>query len=407
MPTKVTVPLLGEGVEEVTIVNWLKAEGEAVEEYDGLVEVETDKVVTEVVSPASGTLLKIVAPNEGEVVNVDKVLAWIGQPGEELPDDDVKPKVDEPARVEEAGQTPKAPPTPKGRAEERPSTGRESSLGFISPVVTRIAAEHQVNLSQVTGTGRGGRITKKDILTFIESGQTSPHPLSGDLISHTITRKRIAEHMVMSKRTSPHVTTVMEADLSNVIAHRNVNKDAFIRDGARLTFTVYFVAAVAQALKAYPMVNSSWGDEGIQLHREINIGMATDLGEDGLIVPVIKRADELSLLGISRTVLDLAERARQKKLAPADVKDGSFSITNHGVSGSLFAAPIINQPQCAILGVGAIQKRVVVVTDEAGNDAMGIRPMVYLSLTFDHRILDGAGADHFLAKVVEILESWD
>ncbi len=406
MPTKVTVPLLGEGVEEVTIVNWLRSEGDVVEEYDGLVEVETDKVVTEVVSPATGTLLKITVPNEGDVVNVGNVLAWIGQPGEKLPADDDQAKVDEPARVEEASQTPKAPPTPKGRAEERPSTGRESSLGFISPVVARIAAEHQVNLSQLTGTGRGGRITKNDILAFIDSGQPPSLPPSGELIPHTITRKRIAEHMVMSKRTSPHVTTVMEVDLSNVIAHRNVNKDAFIRDGARLTFTVYFVAAVAQALKAYPMVNSSWGDEGIQLHREINIGMATDLGEAGLIVPVIKRADELSLLGISRTVLDLAERARQKKLAPADVKDGTFSITNHGVSGSLFAAPIINQPQCAIFGVGAIQKRVVVVTDDTGNDAMAIRPMVYLSLTFDHRILDGAGADHFLAKVVEILERW-
>ncbi len=417
MPTKVTVPLLGEGVEEVTIVNWLKAEGDPIEEYDGLVEVETDKVVTEVVSPASGTLLKIEVPNEGEVVNVGVILAWIGQPGEEISDEDTQTEVDVPAGVEVsdlslvgevkgAVETPKAPPISRGSIGSPPS-GRDSSLGFISPVVARIAAEHNVNLSQITGTGRGGRITKNDILAFVESAPRTPHSASQDLIPHTITRKRIAEHMLMSRRTSPHVTTVMEADLSKVIAHRVANKEAFAGDGARLTFTVYFVAAVAQALKAYPMANSSWSDEGIVLHQEVNIGMATDLGDEGLIVPVIKRAEEYSLLGIARAVQDLAERARQKRLAPGDVKDGTFSITNHGVSGSLFAAPIINQPQCAILGVGAIQKRVVVISDEAGNDAMAIRPMVYLSLTFDHRILDGAGADHFLAKVVEILQNWN
>jgi 2-oxoglutarate dehydrogenase E2 component (dihydrolipoamide succinyltransferase) len=219
-------------------------------------------------------------------------------------------------------------------------------------------------------------------------------------------RKRIAEHMVMSKRTSPHVTTVMEADMSRVMAHRAANKAAFERDGARLTFTAYFVAAVVRALKAYPLVNASWREEGILPHQQINIGMATDLGEAGLIVPVIKNAAELSLLGIARAVNDLATRARAKQLKPDDVQGGTFSITNHGVSGSLFASPIINQPQCAIMGVGAIQKRVIVVSDEAGNDAMTIRPMVYLTLTFDHRILDGAIADHFLAKVVESLEKW-
>jgi 2-oxoglutarate dehydrogenase E2 component (dihydrolipoamide succinyltransferase) len=412
MPTKVTVPLLGEGVEEVTIVNWLKVEGEQVEEYDGLVEVETDKVVTEVVSPTPGTVLKIEIPNQGEVVNVGAVLAWIGEPGEEISEVDPTPEVEEPEETQEAAPPPKAATTPK-RSPAAPAKGGEKAQGFISPVVARIASEHNVNLSQVNGTGREGRITKKDILAFVESGSVSL-PVSGavtsarpgTLIPHTITRRRIAEHMVASVRTSPHVTTVMEADFSKVMAHRKATKQAFAEDGTRLTFTAYFVAATAEALKAYPLVNSSWTDEGILLHQEINIGMATDLGEEGLIVPVIKRADELSLRGIARAVNDLADRARGKRLKPTDVKDGTFSITNHGVSGSLFAAPIINQPQCAIMGVGAIKKRVVVVTDDAGNDAVAIRPMVYLTLTFDHRILDGALADHFLAKVVESLENW-
>jgi 2-oxoglutarate dehydrogenase E2 component (dihydrolipoamide succinyltransferase) len=199
----------------------------------------------------------------------------------------------------------------------------------------------------------------------------------------------------------------MEADLSRVAAHRKINKEAFAENGARLTFTAYFVAATVEALKAHPLVNSSWTDEGLLIHEAINIGMATDLGAEGLIVPVIKRADELSLLGIARTINDLADRARSKKLAPADVQDATFSITNHGVSGSLMATPIINQPQCGILGTGAIEKRVVVVRDEFGNDTIAIRPMVYVTLTFDHRILDGAAADHFLAKIIEVLENWN
>jgi len=410
MPTKVTVPLLGEGVEEVTIVNWLKAEGDMIKEYDGLVEVETDKVVTEVVSPAPGTLLRIEIPDQGEVVSVGTVLAWIGQPGDDFSEDDSQPEVGAPVEPLEVDQPSQAAPTPKG-SPAGPASERDSALGFISPVVARIASEHNINLSQLIGSGRGGRITKKDILAFIESEPksfppSSPSPaLPGTLIPHTLTRRRIAEHMVESIRTSPHVTTVVEADFSKVIAHRNANKEAFAGDGTRLTFTAYFVSATAEALKAYPLVNSTWTDDGILLHREINIGMATDLGEVGLIVPVIKRADELSLRGVARAVNDLAGRARAKKLEPTDVKGGTFSITNHGVSGSLFAAPIINQPQCAILGVGAIKKRVVVVTDDSGNDAMAIRPMVYLTLTFDHRILDGAIADHFLAKVINGLEN--
>ena len=227
-----------------------------------------------------------------------------------------------------------------------------------------------------------------------------------EVIRLTPVRRAIAEHMVLSKHTSPHVTTVMEADLSRVVAHRQANKDAFARDGANLTFTAYFASAAIQALKAYPLVNSSWSEEGILLHRQINLGMATSLGEEGLIVPVIKQAETLSLLGLARAINDLAGRARAKKLQPDEVRGGTFTITNHGITGSLFATPVINQPQCAILGVGAVQKRAVVISDAALGDVIAIRPMVYISLTFDHRILDGASGDTFLAKVVELLENW-
>ena len=214
-------------------------------------------------------------------------------------------------------------------------------------------------------------------------------------------RKSIAAHMVKSKHTSPHVLTVMEADMSRVAKHRAANKAAFERDGVNLTFTAYFMTAIVAGLKAYPIVNSSWSDEGVLVHKNINIGMATSLGEEGLIVPVIKGADNHSLLAMARSVNDLANRARNKKLQPDEVKGGTFTLTNHGISGSLFAFPVINQPQCGILGIGAMQKRVVVI-----DDAIAIRPMVYLSFVFDHRILDGASADWFLAKVKETLENW-
>jgi len=252
------------------------------------------------------------------------------------------------------------------------------------------------------------------VLNFVESGKAaaaaahlSSHltPETGTqdtLIKHTVIRRQIAEHMVMSQHTSPHVLTVMEADMSRVAKHRLANKEIFERDGVNLTFTAYFVMAMVAGLKAHPNVNSSWTEEGILVHKAVNIGMATSLGEEGLIVPVIKDADNLSLLAIARAVNDLANRARSKKLQPDEVKGGTFTLTNHGISGSLLAFPIINQPQSGILGVGAMQKRVVVTE----GDAIAIRPMVYLSFVFDHRILDGASADAFLMKVKETLENW-
>ncbi len=428
MATNVLVPRLGEGVDEVTITKWLKAVGDTVNELEPLLEVNTDKVDTEIPAPASGVVLSI-HMNEGQPAKVGELLAVIGAQGEsaEVPGAPaVEPKVESQKSTEPTFDL--RPST----FDAHPSTPKD--LGFISPVVAKIAAEHGVNLQQITGTGLGGRITKNDVLKFVESGKgqvvsekvesrqvestqvapRTPHPApanltpgAGDtLVKHTTMRRSIATHMVESKHTSPHVLTVMEADLSRVAAHRAANKEVFARDGVNLTFTAYFISAIVAGLKAYPLVNSSWSDDGVILRSAINIGMATSLGEDGLIVPVIKNADNLSLMGVARAINDLAARARSRKLQPDEVKGGTFTLTNHGVSGSLLAMPIINQPQCGILGIGAMQKRVVVVTDEFGRDTIAIRPMVYLSFVFDHRILDGASADWFVAKVKETLEKW-
>lgn len=431
MATQVIMPQLGESVVEGTVTKWLKQKGDPVQELEALLEVNTDKVETEIPSPARGVLLEILVP-EGTTVQAGTVLAWIGEPGEPLPQEAVPaPQKQEPdPQVLDLTQ-----PT------QSSALAQATELGFISPVVARMAKEYQIDLTRVKGTGQGGRITKKDLLMYLESrqkdvaptepqqiwetpadgdlfrptelvlGQAPPSPaplppLGGRLLPLDAMRKAIAEHMIASKRTAAHVTTVMEADLSRVVAHRAEHQTEFAQQGARLTYTVYFALATIAALKAYPIVNSSFTAEGILIHPQINLGIATSLGDAGLIVPVIKHADSLSLLGLARAINDLAQRARNRQLKPDEVKGGTFTITNHGVSGSLFATPIIHQPQCAILGIGAIQKRVVVREDEFGNDTLAIRPMVYLSLTFDHRILDGAAADAFLGKVVEELEKF-
>jgi 2-oxoglutarate dehydrogenase E2 component (dihydrolipoamide succinyltransferase) len=305
--------------------------------------------------------------------------------------------------------------------------------GRISPVVGRIAAEHDVDLNLINGTGRDGRITKKDILAYVEQGEDQPEPATepipppqnadpkpvtlspafaerhhrvtpsptpGEIVPLSNIRRAIAEHMVRSKQTSPHVTTVFEFDFTAVAQHRAAHKAQFARDGVNLTFTAYIVAATVEALKQHPLVNSTWTNEGVELKRQINIGMAAAI-DDGLIVPVIKGADGMNLLGLARTINDLAERARNKQLQPAEVQGGTFSITNHGTSGSLFATPIINQPQCGILGVGKIEKRVKVI-----NDAIAIRPLAYVSFTFDHRILDGKTADDFVSSIKQVIENW-
>jgi 2-oxoglutarate dehydrogenase E2 component (dihydrolipoamide succinyltransferase) len=419
MATKVLVPRLGEGVDEVTVTKWLKQVGDSIKELEPLLEVNTDKVDTEIPAPASGMVLQIVA-QEGQAAKVGELLAIIGAAGESVETSNVSESKVESRKSEPQLSTLDLRPL----TASRPST----DLGFISPIVAKIAAEHGVNLSQLQGSGLNGRITKNDVVSYVagrrlqvEGQHANPQPfdtvserrtvratpatfkpMEGDqLIKHSTIRKSIAHHMVESKAVSPHVLTVMEADMSRVAKHRAVNKSAFEKDGVNLTFTAYFMTAIVAGLKAYPIVNSSWSDEGVLVHKNINIGMATSLGEEGLIVPVIKGADNHSLLAMARSVNDLANRARNKKLQPDEVKGGTFTLTNHGISGSLFAFPIINQPQCGILGIGAMQKRVVVI-----DDAIAIRPMVYMSFVFDHRILDGASADWFLAKVKETLENW-
>lgn len=450
MATRVTMPQLGESVVEGTVTKWLKQEGEQVDEFEPLLEVNTDKVDTEVPSPASGTVIKLYV-GEGTTVKAGSLLAVIGQPGESVPEDGGAA----PAPAEHAAASPAA-----DQPEAQIVSPASRELGFVSPVVAKVAADHGVDLQMVKGTGAGGRITKKDVLAYAEmaggkgeQGAAEPTstakpelapwetPGDGDLfrppelqfdkaapvakeaakpapaaptpaappsqvvpggsLPLTVIRKSIAEHMVRSRRTSPHVTSVMEVDMSAVAAHREANKEPLTRDGVNLTYTAYLVAASAAALRAYPIVNSSWGEDKILLHKPVNIGVAVSLGEEGLIVPVIKSVEDKSLLRIARDVNDVAARARAHQLKPDDVAGGTFTITNHGTTGSLFAMPIINQPQAAILGVGAIQKRVVVI-----NDAIAIRPMVYLSMTIDHRILDGAIADYFLTKVKDTLEHW-
>jgi pyruvate/2-oxoglutarate dehydrogenase complex dihydrolipoamide acyltransferase (E2) component len=466
MPTNVIMPQLGESVVEGTVSKWLKREGDPVKEFDPILEVSTDKVDTEIPSPAAGVLLKVLVP-EGTTVKVGTVLALIGQAGE-TPGDDSHHEPERQAIGEPAPARPNGQPQ---RAATAPSAGRATApaqrdLGFISPVVAKLAEEHSLDLQQVTGTGQGGRITKKDVLAFVEAQssltgrarsaqpEVPQHetqtelppwekPGEGDLFRPTELqfgaaeagieesaqtartlgplretprvsehqpdeesipvegmRKLIAEHMVHSERTAPHVTTVFEADLSAVMAHQAAHAAEFARDGATLTLTAYFVAAAVTALQAVPIVNSQWAEDRILLKREINIGLAVAL-EEGLIVPVIRRADEKSLLGLAREINDLARRGRAKALKPDEVQGGTFTLTNHGVSGSLFATPIINQPQTAILGAGVMQKRVIVI-----NDAIAIRPMIYLTLTFDHRVLDGAVADRFMGKLKEALEGW-
>jgi 2-oxoglutarate dehydrogenase E2 component (dihydrolipoamide succinyltransferase) len=408
------MPLLGESVTEATITKWLKSAGDKVEEYEPLLEVNTDKVDTEIPSPTNGVILATLV-NEGEVVKVGALMGWIGQPGEDVPGEADSIRSEKPVEVT-------SPPPVTARLPTPPAS---RDLGFISPVVARIAGEQNVDLTQVKGTGLGGRITKKDVEAYLESRSKTPTPVSSTppatqavhpvmppssmdymIRPQTPMRKAIAEHMLMSEHTAPHVSTVMEVDMTRVVAHRNSNKESFANEGVNLTFTAYFVSATVSALKAYPLVNSSWSEDGVRIYNAINIGMATALGEEGLIVPVIRSADNLSLVGIARTVNDLSNRARMHKLQPDEVKGGTFTITNHGVTGSLFATPIINQPQCAILGVGVIQKRPIVITDPSLGDVLSIRPMMYLSLTFDHRIIDGAIADLFLGKIVECLQNW-
>ncbi|MFN3477474.1 MAG: dihydrolipoamide acetyltransferase family protein [Candidatus Methylomirabilales bacterium] len=359
--TEIKMPQLGESVVEGTVGKWLKKVGDHVKKYEPLLEVITDKVDVEVPSPAEGILSRILV-KEGETVQVGTVLALIGE------------------------ETPKT---------ETPVEERQA--GWVSPAVAKLAAEYGVDLRRVKGTGTGGRITKQDVLRFIEEQAKKE-----EVIPLTPIRKAIAEHMVRSVRTSPHGTTVMEVDVNRIVQFRERVKEEFQRRyGFKLTYLPFFIQAAAFALRAFPIVNATFTEEGIVLKKRVNIGIAVAL-EEGLIVPVIKDVDKKDFLTLSQEADDLVRRAREKKLQPDEVREGTFTITDHGIFGSLFATPIINHPQAAILGVGAITKRVVVI-----DDAIAIRPMVYLSLSFDHRVFDGSVADRFLQKAKENLEAFD
>lgn len=512
MAVEVKMPQLGESVFEGTIGKWLKQPGQAVEKYEPLLEVITDKVDTEITAVESGTLLRILVP-EGETVKVGTVLALVGAAGEDVgaaavstpaapaaPTATGTPAAMPPAPVPSPTPVPAAPqaaatgaaagPAPvaarvspvaaRVAAEhgvdlaQVPGTGRggqitredverfvasraagaapavaatptpptlapaaadgRRELGFISPRVGRLAGEHGVDLRQVAGTGRDGRITARDVERFVEARAALPQPAAataaaaavsagpaiapmpaapasaagpafGELVALTPMRKAIAEHMVHSKHTAPHVTTVHEVDMGAVMQAYEALKGDFAAAGVRLTLTAILMEALAATIRGFPLVNSSWTDAGVQIHRDVNIGMAVALPGGGLIVPVIKNADEKNLTGMAKAVNDLSGRARAKGLKPDDVQGGTFTVTNYGTLGSLFGTPVINQPQTAILGTGAIKKRVVVV-EGPGGDSIAIRPMMYLALTFDHRVLDGGTADPFMQALVRRLEGY-
>jgi pyruvate dehydrogenase E2 component (dihydrolipoamide acetyltransferase) len=426
MPTPVLMPQMGESIAEGTIVRWMKKVGDHVDRDEPLFEISTDKVDAEIPSPAAGVLVEI-RVKEGETVPVESVVAAIGLPEEALEDGAAQSPVREPAAVPAGGPTPvargsgapalaptPAPPAsaaaaPAGAAPSADDTKRRKS----SPLVRRIAREHHIDVTQLTGSGLGGRVTKHDILGFIEAGADTPPaaaPASarassvapGDRVEPlSVMRRKIAEHMVISRRTSAHVHTVFHVNFSRVESIRQQKRHAYQQAGVRLTYLTFIAKACVDALRRYPIVNAAIDGDNVVFKKEINIGIAVAL-EAGLIVPVVRHADEKNMLGLSRAIVDVSDRARAKQLRPEDVHGGTFTITNPGQFGAQFGLPIISQPQVAILGVGTIEKRPVVV-----EDAIAIRTMAYLALGFDHRLIDGAVADQFMADIKHQLENFD
>jgi pyruvate dehydrogenase E2 component (dihydrolipoamide acetyltransferase) len=434
MPTDIVMPQMGESIFEGTITKWLKKPGDKVQRDEPLFEISTDKVDAEIPAPASGVLQDIKVA-EGNTVQVNTVVGTIAADGEAA--------VATPAPAKTAPSSQPAPASPDrkeaGTATPQPSAAaqkeviqfpQEEDHARSSPLVRKIAREHNVDLSQVAGRGLGGRITKQDIMAFLENSQasstparsagatapavatpapkTSPAPAAfpGELVPLTQMRKIIAQRMIESRRTSAHVHCMFEVDLSRIVNLRNKTKSAFEqRHGARLTFMPFFVRAAIIALQQFPIVNASMEAENIRYHRHVNMGIAVAL-DWGLIVPVLKNADELNFLGLQRGITDLGERARSKKLKPEEVEGSTFTITNPGQFGAVFGLPIINQPNSAIMGVGGITKAPVVVTDSDGNDSIAIRSLVHLTLGYDHRLIDGAVADQFMALVKKTLENW-
>ncbi|HEY7499776.1 MAG TPA: dihydrolipoamide acetyltransferase family protein [Vicinamibacterales bacterium] len=429
MATNVVMPQMGESIAEGTIVRWIKKVGDQVDRDEPLFEISTDKVDAEIPSPAAGRLSEIKV-KEGETVPVNSVVAVIGAAGEAAaaPGPSVpEAAVGQPERpVPAKAAAPAAPAPATTSAEPAPDAGEDedSPRHKSSPLVRRIAQEHNVDIRNVQGTGINGRVTKGDILAYIESGATAqpaaapgaaakpsaPAPAAGpvyrpgenvQIVPMSVMRKKIAEHMVLSAHTSPHVYSVYEVNFGRVSALREKKKAEYEAAGAKLTYTAFIAKVIVDALRQFPDVNASIDGGNIVYKKDINLGIAVAL-EHGLIVPVIPKADERNLLGLSRAINDLAARARAKKLNPDEVQGGTFTITNPGIFGALYGLPLINQPQVAILGVGAIEKRAVVI-----DDAIAIRPMCHLTLGYDHRLIDGAGAGRFLSFVKERLEGFD
>jgi pyruvate dehydrogenase E2 component (dihydrolipoamide acetyltransferase) len=423
MPTDVIMPQMGESIFEGTITKWLKKPGDKVQRDEPLFEISTDKVDAEIPAPASGVLREIMV-GEGNTVQVNTIVGTIAADGEGA----ATAKAAAPAAAppapskKEAAAPPPAAPAPAAPAAETHDEDVRSS-----PLVRKLAREHNVDLSQVSGTGLGGRVTKQDVMAFIERGPAAaaassaaaptapaarpaalpaPAAIPGDLVPMSQMRKIIAQRMIESRRTSAHVHAMFEVDLTRIVNLRTKMKNSFEqRNGARLTFMPFFVRAAIIGLQQFPIVNASLEGESMRYHRHVNAGIAVAL-DWGLIVPVLKNADELNFLGLQRGISDLGERARSKKLMPTDVEGSTFTITNPGQFGAVFGLPIINQPNAAIMGVGGITKQPLVVTDKDGNDSIAIRSVVHLTLGYDHRLIDGAVADQFLALVKKTLETW-
>jgi 2-oxoglutarate dehydrogenase E2 component (dihydrolipoamide succinyltransferase) len=442
----VMMPQMGESIVEGTLTRWLKKVGEHVDRDEPLFEISTDKVDTEIPAPLAGTLTEILV-QEGATVAINTVVARIGDgaaapapaPAAEAPAPAPAQANAEPAPAPEAAAAPAAP-APAPAAEPEPAEPEEAGSP-VSPLVRKMARENNIDLKQVKGTGAGGRVTKSDLESYLQgkspaappsawSAPATPAPVAPPppapapvappaaasvaplprtepartrVEPMSNMRQKIAEHMVMSKRTSAHVTTVHRVDMTKIAKARAKVKEEFLqRYGFGLTFLPFVARAAAEALRTFPIFNASIEGTNILYHNEINIGIAVAL-ENGLIVPVIRQADEKNIVGLQRSIVDLAARSRSRQLKPDEVSGGTFSITNFGSFGSLFATPVINQPQVAILGVGAVEKVPVVVE----GDAIAIRSMAYLALTFDHRLIDGALADQFCQKVKQVLENWN
>ena len=445
MPVDVIMPQMGESIFEGTITKWLKKPGERVERDEQLFEISTDKVDAEIPAPSAG-VLKEIKVGEGQTVPIQTVVGVIDTDGKTTVPAPPKAEAPKPAPVEArpASSTATAPAAPQPLVAAALAARVDGEKVRSSPLVRRLAKEHGIDLAQLHGSGAGGRISKKDILAAIETGgaatPAATRPAAGraptapatpaaapgvpggqvhialesavprermyfghyEVQPMSVMRQRIAEHMLASKRVSPHVYSIDEADMTRIVEIREQTKAEFEkRHELKLTFMPFFIRACIEGLRAFPTMNSSVDGTNVVLHKEINIGMAVAL-EWGLIVPVIKNAEEKNFLGLQRAVTDLAERARTKKLKPDDVQEGTFTITNPGVFGGLMGLPVISQPNVAILGLGTIQKRPVVI-----NDAIAIRSMVYLTLSYDHRVVDGAIAHQFMRKVKTALESWN